>query len=63
MAKGSPKYRKMQNTLDNKGIMTAIVREGKKTYSFIVNGEVVKTFSQRTSANKQIVKLYKQHNG
>ncbi|MFB9099008.1 MULTISPECIES: hypothetical protein [Flavobacterium] len=59
--KGSPKYRTIQSDLDKIGLMTAIVREGAKTYTFIINGQVIKCFKRRDSINRRLLKLHKKH--
>lgn len=61
MRKADSKYRKLQSELDNEGILTAIVREGEKTYTFIINGEVIKCFKKRSSINRRLEKLHKLH--
>lgn len=58
--KGSAKYRIMQNELDKKGHITSIVRQGKKSFAFIVNGAIIKVFKKRDSANKRISKLHEE---
>ena len=56
--KGSKKYRALQNDLDKVGILTLILKTGKKEYNFIVNSTIVACFKKRDSANKRILKLY-----
>jgi meiotically up-regulated gene 157 (Mug157) protein len=56
--KGAPKYRKMQAELDKNNCITTIVRNYEKSFSFIINGEVIKAFKKRDSANQRIKKLY-----
>lgn len=56
--KGGSKYRKMQNELDKIGFITAIIKNGRKNYAFILNGQIIKVFAKRDSCNKRIVKLY-----
>lgn len=58
---GSKKYRKLQGELDKIGIFTFIIRSGKRQFDFVVNGEIVKSFKKRSSANMRIVKLHKEH--
>ena len=58
MIKGSKKYRQLQGELDKIGYMTAIVRQEKKNFLFIINGEIIKSFKKRESINKRIKKLH-----
>ena len=46
-----------QAKLDDKGIITSIVREGPKSYSVIKNFEIVKNYKQRRSCNRLILSL------
>lgn len=59
--KGSKKYRKLQSDLDKVGIITSIIRLGKKQFDFYVNGTNAGGFKKRDSANKRIVKLHNQN--
>lgn len=54
MRKGAKKYRIIQNELDKKGILVAIVRVHNKCFNLVVNGEIRKTYRQRHSCNKQL---------
>jgi hypothetical protein len=56
--KGSSKYRKLQNDLDNVGIPTSILKIDKKAYSFMVNFEIVAVLKKRDSINKRLIKLH-----
>ena len=58
---GSKKYRKLQNDLDKVGIITVIIKTGKKQFDFNINSTIVATFKKRDSANKRIVKLHNQN--
>lgn len=54
-------YRVILRELDSKGIMISIVRVCEKNYNFIINGEIVKNYKKRESANKRLLKLQKQN--
>lgn len=53
------RFKMMQNQLDRIGIATAIRRVHKHHYDFIVNFEIIKSYRQRASCNRQIIKLCK----
>ena len=53
---GWPKYRQMQQRLDQLGYMTAIVRHGPNCYQWIVNGEI-EQLKNRNACNKRLKKL------
>lgn len=55
------KYRVILSELDSKGIMISIVRVCEKNYNFIINGEIVKNYKKRESANKRLLKLQKKY--
>lgn len=55
----------MCGELDSKDIVICINRIGKgkrMTYEFIVNSEIKKVYKQRSSCNRQIIKMYNQIN-
>ncbi len=54
-------YRVILSELDSKGLMVSIVRVCEKNYNFIINGEIVKNYKKRESANKRLLKLQKQN--
>lgn len=56
------RFKMMQNQLDRIGIATAIRRVHKHHYDFIVNFEIIKSYRQRASCNRQIIKLCKENN-
>jgi hypothetical protein len=47
--------------LDAIGLMCSIDRVSKKKYTFLVNGEAIKSYKKRHSANRQLIKIYKQN--
>lgn len=57
----SPKYRKMMSDLDSKGVMTSIDRVSRCQFTFLQNGEAVKTYKKRDSANKYLKRLWDKH--
>lgn len=61
MRKGVSKFRLIQSQLDELGIITSLLKTGKKEYSLIVNGEIVKLYKKRENANFRLLKLIKQH--
>jgi len=52
-------FSKLQNELDNKGINTYIHHVGEKTYNVIINYEIKRTYKQRRSCKRYIIKLNK----
>lgn len=52
-------FSEMQNELDQLGFATGIQRVHNKCYNYIVNFTIVKTFRNRISAKKRIIKLHK----
>jgi hypothetical protein len=50
----------MMGLLDSHGLICYIDRVSKKQFSFVVNGEILKTYKKRDSCNRQIEKLYNQ---
>lgn len=54
-------FRIIQGLLDKKGIMTVIIKDGKRRYSYYINGSFQKTFTSRESARRRIAKLYNKH--
>lgn len=62
MANFSWVYKTMQAQLDEVGLMVSIDRVSRKKFTFLLNGEAVKSYKRRASANKFLVKIYKQNN-
>jgi len=62
MSRGGKKYRTMISFLDGIGLIVSIDRVSKKQFTLLVNGAAVKSYKQRNSCNKQIVKMYNQNN-
>lgn len=58
--KAGAKYRKMMAHLDGHGLMVTIDRVNRKQFSFIVNGELRKSYRKRESCNRQLEKLFNQ---
>lgn len=54
----NPDFRKLQGELDKLGIATHIERIDKKKFNYIVNFEIIKTFRNRISAKRRIIKIY-----
>lgn len=52
------KFRKLQNELDQAGYLTDIRTITDDQYSFAVNGEIIKVYKKRESANDALVKLH-----
>ena len=50
----------MQSELDKYGFITNINRVSNKHFVLLINGEAVKSFKKRQSANLRIQKLYEQ---
>lgn len=51
-------FSKTQGELDKLGIATHIERVDKKCFNYIVNFVIVKTFRNRISAKRRIIKLH-----
>ena len=52
-------FSKTQNELDQLGFATNIERVHEKCFNYSVNFEIVKTFRNRISAKRRIIKLHK----
>lgn len=63
MSRSSPKYRKILAELDSKGMICCINRESPRSFTVWINGEAVKNYKKRDSANQYIVRLYKKNGG
>ena len=61
MSRDSKKYRKMMGKLDSIGFIVSIDRVSKSKFTFLVNGTAIKSYKQRDSCNRQLVKLYNQN--
>lgn len=59
MRKGITKYRLIQAQLDNLGVLTSVLKTGRKEYSLIVNGEIVKLYRKRDTCNQHLIKILK----
>ena len=53
-----PKFRKLQNDLDQSGYVVDIRTISTTAFSFAVNGEIKKVYTKRESANKALIKLH-----
>ncbi len=56
---GRKRYRMIQNVLDQNNCVTHICRIKKNHYELIKNGEIIKRYRCRQSANRYLMKLYK----
>lgn len=63
MRKGVSKYRLVQAQLDDLGILTSVMKTGKEEYTLVVNGEIVKVYKKRDTANLRLVKILKETKG
>ncbi|OFY87693.1 MAG: hypothetical protein A3F72_13295 [Bacteroidetes bacterium RIFCSPLOWO2_12_FULL_35_15] len=52
-------FSKIQNKLDQLGFATNIERVHEKCFNYSVNFEIVKSFRNRISAKRRIIKLHK----
>lgn len=52
-------FSKLQDELDKLGFATDIQRIHKKCFNYSVNFEIIKTFRNRISAKRRIIKLHK----
>ncbi len=57
--KGVKKYKILRSNLDSKGFVTHINRVNEKCFNLIINGEIVKVYKKRQSANNYLIKLFK----
>lgn len=56
---GRERYRMIQNVLDQNDCVTFICRIKKNHYELIKNGEIIKRYRSQQSANRHLIKLYK----
>ena len=63
MRKGVAKYRLVQAQLDRLGILTSVMKTGKEEHTLVVNGEIVKVYKKRDTANLRLVKILRETPG
>lgn len=61
MRAASKEFRKLMNELLNHGLIVNIIHVGKSNYNFVVNGEIIKNYKKRESANKRLIKMHKSY--